>query len=126
MILKKANLQARKTPNAKGQKGNHLVYQITIPKEIINETGWKKGEKINIVAKGESAVFEGDSFKMPDQTEEETVKKGMSNPGEHVNLPDRLRKMENQINFLGSLSSLYLVFFIVILAYLFLFGGVLP
>ncbi len=47
-IRQNAILQARNTPNKKGYDGNHIVHQITIPKKIIKEIGWKKGDTITM------------------------------------------------------------------------------
>lgn len=61
----------------------------------------------------------------PDETREETLKKGMSNLDEHENPADRLRMINKELEDLGLATSINFVLLVILLVYLLFFGGVL-
>lgn len=69
--------------------------------------------------------FIRDSIRKADETEKETLEKGLSNLDEHENLSPRLLKIEKKIEDLGLGSSINFILLMIILLYLLFFGGVL-
>lgn len=125
MERQNAILQARNTPNKKGYKGNHTVHQITIPKKIIEETGWKKGEKITISALGDKAIFEHGLKNNPDQKRINTLEKGLCNLSEHENLAPRLLKIEKETEEIHKMASINTIVIIIYGILFLIFGGML-
>lgn len=125
MVIKNVILQARKTPNRNGYKGKHLVHQITIPKKIIKETGWKKGEKINISANGDKAIFQRGLPNNADEKKIETLERGLRNLSEHENLAPRLLKIEKSIDKIEDTSLFNFISLMIIVILLLVFGGML-
>lgn len=64
--------------------------------------------------------------KKQDETREETLKKGMSNPGEHDNLADVLLEINKRINDLEIVSTFSLILLIVLMVGLAINWGLLP
>ena len=63
--------------------------------------------------------------KKPDEMNEESLKKGLSNLDEHENPANRLQKMDKKLDDLGLAVSINFILILIMLLYLLFFGGML-